>query len=118
MDGRAIQRGVRQSARKMRLVVDEIRGKDVNRAYAILDVSTKRAARQIKKTLRSAVANAEQRALAANQPFDVDALHVVYAIVNAGPSLKRWRAAAQGRATPIRKRTSHVEIRVADKENA
>ena len=60
MIGQAIQRMVRQSPRKMRLVVDEIRGKDVNEAYAILKFSKKLAARQIEKTLRSAVANAEQ----------------------------------------------------------
>jgi len=116
MQGHATQRMVRQSPRKMRLVVDLIRGKDVNAAYAILDFSKKRAARQIAKTLRSAVANAEQKALQANEPFDVDELMVTTAVVNEGPTLKRWRAAAQGRATPIRKRTSHLEIRVSQKE--
>jgi large subunit ribosomal protein L22 len=118
MDGRAIQRMVRQSPRKMRLVADLIRGKDVNEAYAILGFSKKRAAKQIAKTLRSAVSNAEQKALRSNEPFDVDELRIIKAIVNEGPALKRWQAAAQGRATPIRKRTSHVEIAVAEKENA
>ncbi len=117
MHGRAIQRQVRQSPRKMRLVVDLIRGKDVNEAYAILKVSKKRAAKQVAKTLRSAVANAEQKALGENEAFDVDALQVSKAVVNAGPTLKRWTPAAQGRATPIMKRTSHVEIVVAHKEN-
>jgi large subunit ribosomal protein L22 len=60
MSGQAIQRGVRQSPRKMRLVMDLIRGKDVNEAYALLKFSKKYAARQIEKTLRSAVANAER----------------------------------------------------------
>ena len=116
MSGRAIQRLVRQSPRKMRLVVDLIRGKDVAEAYAILKFSKKLAAKQIAKTLRSAVANAEQHALQGNERFDPDALVVHKAIVNMGAPLKRFTAAAQGRATPIRKRTSHVEIHVDSKE--
>lgn len=117
MSGQAIQRGVRQSPRKMRLVMDLIRGKDVNEAYALLKFSKKYAARQIEKTLRSAVANAEQAALRDNEPFDVDELMVSKAVVDMGAPLKRFTAAAQGRATPIRKRTSHVEIHVAAKES-
>lgn len=118
MEGNAIQRSVRQSPRKMRLVVDLIRGRDVNEAYAILNFSKKHAAKQVAKTLRSAVANAEQKALRDNEPFDVDALAVTKVIVNAGQTLKRFQAAAQGRGVPVRKRTSHVEITVASKENA
>ena len=117
MNGHAIQRGVRQSPRKMRLVIDLIRGKNVNEAYALLKFSKKLAAKQIAKTLRSAVANAEQKALRDNEPFDVDTLIVTHATVDMGQPLKRFTAAAQGRATPIRKPTSHVEIRVAGKEN-
>ena len=116
MPGHAIQRLVRQSPRKMRLVIDLIRGKDVNEAYAILQFNKKLAAKQIAKTLKSAVANAEQQALKENERFDADALVVKKAIVNMGTPLKRHTAAAQGRATPIRKRTSHVEITVASKE--
>ena len=116
MAARAIQRWVRQSPRKMRLVIDTIRGKDVNQAYALLKFSKKRSAQQIEKVLRSAVANAEQDALRANNPFDVDQLVVSHAVVNEGPTLWRFRAAALGRAAPIRKRMSHVEIRVAPKE--
>ena len=116
MSGYAIQRGVRQSPRKMRLVIDEIRGKNVNEAYAYLKFSKKLAAKQIAKTLRSAVANAEQTALRDNESFDVDELIVTKAIINMGSPLKRFTAAAQGRATPIRKPTSHVEIHVAQKE--
>ena len=115
MPGQAIQRMVRQSPRKMRLVVDLIRGKDVNEAYAILKFK-KLAAKQIEKTLRSAVANAEQQALRDNSAFDPDALVVTRATVDMGQPLKRFTAAAQGRATPIRKRTSHVTIHVAAKE--
>ncbi len=116
MAGRALQRWVRQSPRKMRLVMDTIRGRDVNEAYALLKFSKKGAAQQIEKVLRSAVANAEQDALRNNEAFDVDRLFVEYAIINEGPTLWRYRAAALGRAAPIRKRTSHVEIRVRAKE--
>ena len=117
MRGYAIQRSVRQSPRKMRLVMDLIRGKNVNEAYAILKFNKKLAAKQIAKTLKSAVANAEQKALKENASFDVDALVIKKAIVNGGQPLKRFTAAAQGRATPIKKRTSHVEIYVETKES-
>ena len=113
MEARAIQRTVRQSARKMRLVIDQIRGRAVPEAYAILRFSKKHAARQIHKVLKSAVANAAQQAQRQNVPLDVDGLRVRYAVVNEGPTLKRFTSAAMGRATPIKKRTSHVEIRVA-----
>ena len=113
MEARAVQRAVRQSARKMRLVIDLIRGRAVPEAYAILRFSKKLAAKQIHKVLKSAVANAEQHALRANQSLDVDRLRVKYAVVNEGPTLKRFTPAAMGRATPIKKRTSHVEIHVA-----
>src|SRR5213078_968255 len=116
MEARAIQRGVRQSARKMRLVVDLIRGRAVPEADAILRFSKKRAARQIHKVLKSAVANAQQAAQRQNTPFDADTLRVSYAVVNEGQTLKRFTAAAMGRGTPILKRTSHVEIRVAGVE--
>jgi len=113
IEARAIQRTVRQSARKMRLVIDLIRGRVVPEAYAILKFSKKRAARQIHKVLKSAVANCEQKALRKNEPLDVDRLRVRYAIVNEGATLKRFGSAAMGRATPLMKRTSHIEIRVA-----
>ena len=113
MEARAIQRTVRQSARKMRLVIDLIRGRPVPEADAILRFSKKRAARQIHKVLKSAVANAQQAALRQNEAFDADQLRVKYAVVNEGQTLKRFTAAAMGRATPIKKRTSHVEIHVA-----
>ena len=96
--------------------MDQVRGRDVNEAYAILRYSKKRAAKQIEKVLRSAVANAEQDALKANEAFDLDRLYIRYGVVNEGPTLKRWTAAAHGRATPIMKRMSTVEIHVAAKE--
>jgi len=112
MESRAIQYAVRQSARKMRLVIDLIRGRAVPEADAILRFSKKRAAQQIHKVLKSAVANAQQAAQRQNTPFDADTLRVTYAVVNEGQTLKRFTAAAMGRGTPILKRTSHVEIRV------
>jgi large subunit ribosomal protein L22 len=115
-EARATQRSARQSPYKMRLVIDEIRGKSVNDALAYLQFSKKHAARQIEKTLRSAVANAEHLARENNTPLDVDALYVKHAVVNEGQKLKRFTPAAMGRATPIQKRTSHVEIVVAEKD--
>ena len=100
----------------MRLVVDLIRGKSVGEAYALLQYSKKRAAEQIDKTLRSAVANARNKADEAGALVDVDDLYVKEAYVNEGPRLKRWRAAAQGRAAPIEHPTSHVVIVVDSKE--
>ena len=114
-EARATQRSTRQSPYKMRLVIDEIRGKSVNDALAYLAFSKKHAAKQIAKTLRSAVANAEHAAREGNTALDVDALYVTRAVVNEGPKLKRFMPAAQGRATPIHKRTSHIEIVVAEK---
>jgi large subunit ribosomal protein L22 len=118
MESRAIQYAVRQSARKMRLVIDLIRGRAVPEADAILRFSKKRAAKQIHKVLKSAVANAQQAAQRQNTSFDADGLRVSYAVVNEGQTLKRFTAAAMGRGTPILKRTSHVEIRVADQTPA
>ncbi|SRR6266566_2308792 len=118
MEARAIQRSVRQSARKMRLVIDLIRGRAVPEAYGILRFSKKLAAKQIHKVLKSAVANAEQQAQRANTPLDVDRLRVRYAVVNEGATLKRFTPGAMGRGTPIMKRTSHVEIRVASEPEA
>ena len=115
-EARAIQRSTRQSPYKMRLVIDQIRGKDVNEALALLKFSKKHAAKQIEKTLASAVANAEYLAREANEAVDVDRLYVKRAVVNEGPKLKRFTPAAMGRATPIQKRTSHVEIVVAERE--
>ena len=112
---RAIQRTTRQSPYKMRLVIDQIRGKNVSDALALLRFSKKHAAKQIEKTLSSAVANAEYKARIANEAIDLDMLVVSHAVVNEGPSLKRFMPAAQGRATPIRKRTSHVEIYVSER---
>jgi large subunit ribosomal protein L22 len=115
-EARAIQRTTRQSPYKMRLVIDQIRGKGVNEALALLRFSKKHAAKQIEKVLQSAVANAEYKAREANESLDVDTLYVKHAVINEGPKLKRFTPAAMGRATPILKRTSHVEIVVAERD--
>jgi large subunit ribosomal protein L22 len=111
----ATQRSARQSPYKMRLVIDEIRGKSVNDALAYLAFSKKHAAKQIEKVVKSAVANAEHAARSSNDALDVDALYIKRAVVNEGPKLKRFMPAAMGRATPIQKRTSHVEIELAER---
>ena len=116
MEARAIARGVRMSPRKMRLVIDQIRGQDVNRAYAILQFSKKKASEPIEKALRSAVANATYKADEAGETLDVDELYVREAYVDEGRTLRRWRARAYGRATPVLKRSSHVTIVVDKRE--
>jgi large subunit ribosomal protein L22 len=115
-DARAFQRSTRQSPYKMRLVIDQIRGKNVNDALGLLKFSKKHAAKQIEKVLNSAVANAEYSARKDNESLDVDTLYIKRAIVNEGPKIKRFMPAAQGRATPIQKRTSHVEIVIGARE--
>jgi large subunit ribosomal protein L22 len=113
---RAMQRTTRQSPYKMRLVIDQIRGKNVNEALALLTFSKKHAAKQIEKVLKSAIANAEYQAREQNESLDTDKLYVKHAVINEGPKLKRYMPAAMGRGTPIIKRTSHVEIVVAEQE--
>ena len=116
MEARAIARSVGMSPRKVRLVVDLIRGRGVNEAYSILKFSKKIATRPIEKTLRSAVANAQQKADAEGAFLDTDELVVREVFVNEGPRLKRFRAAAMGRAAPRIKRTSQITIIVDRKE--
>jgi large subunit ribosomal protein L22 len=116
MEAKAIAKSISMSPRKVRLVVDQIRGRSVNEAYAILQYSKKAAADPVSKTLRSAVANAQYRAQEEGDVLDVDELHVKAAYVDEGATLRRWRAAAQGRAAPIRKRTSHITVIVDIKE--
>jgi large subunit ribosomal protein L22 len=114
-EARAFQRSARQSPYRMRLVIDQIRGKTVNEALALLAFSKKHAAKQIEKVLKSAVANAEHAARNENATLDVDELFVKHAVINEGIKMKRWTPAAMGRATPMIKRTSHVEIVVAER---
>jgi large subunit ribosomal protein L22 len=103
-------RFVRVSARKARLVLDQIRGKSVGDALATLEYTPRAAARLVEKVLRSAVANAEHN----HQVRNLDDLRVVQAIADGGPSMKRVQPRAMGRAFFIRHRTSHVTIGVTD----
>ncbi|MBI4515052.1 MAG: 50S ribosomal protein L22 [Deltaproteobacteria bacterium] len=105
MESRAVSRHLRIAPQKARLVVDLIRGKNVGEALNILEFVPKKGARMVAKTLKSAVANAEN-----TQSVDVDRLYVKHISVGAGSTWKRSTQRAQGRATPIRKRTSHIMI--------
>ena len=115
MQAKAIAREISMSARKIRLVVDQIRGMSVNQAYATLQFSKKAAAEPVSKTLRSAVSNAQNKALDGGDHLDVDDLFVHEIFVDEGPTQKRWRARAQGRAGRINKRTSHITVIVDTK---
>ena len=110
METSARTRFVRISAQKARLVVDLIRGRSVEEALNVLDYTPKKAAGIIAKTLRSAVANAEDQ-----QNVDVDDLYVKRAFVDEGPTQRRIRPRAHGRATPILKRSSHITVIVDEK---
>lgn len=107
---RATLRHIRMSPRKARLVVDLIRGKQVEPALAILKYSPKKGAKLAQKLLESAIANAREHARA-----DVDRLWVTKGWVDEGRTLSRYMPAAHGRATPIRKRSSHMTIVVGEK---
>ncbi|MDQ3891097.1 MAG: 50S ribosomal protein L22, partial [Actinomycetota bacterium] len=105
---RAEAKYVRTAPRKAQLVLEQIRGRPVPQARAVLAFMTRDAARDVEKVLNSAVANAE-----ANQGLVGDELYVAAAYAGAGPVLKRWRARARGRVARIRKRTCHITIRLA-----
>lgn len=113
MEARAIARYVRVSPRKARLLVDLIRGKSVPDAQAILKFSPRGAAEIVEKALNSAVANAER-----NLKVKAEDLFVSTTYVDEGPTLKRIRPRAQGRAFRINKRTSHVTVIVKPREEA
>ena len=112
IEGRATARYVRTSAQKAKLVLDLIRGHDVNRALATLRFARKGIAHDIAKVLRSAISNAQQKEGAGG---DVDRLYVGVCYADQGPSLKRIRAAPMGRAFRITKRTSHLTVMVRER---
>jgi len=116
MKAHAIAKSVGMSPRKVRLVADLIRGRGVSEAYSILKFTKKAASEPIEKTLRSAVANAQQKADKEGAFLDTDELVVSEAYVNEGPRLRRFRAGAMGRAAPRIKRTSQITIVVDRKE--
>jgi large subunit ribosomal protein L22 len=104
-------RHIRISPKKVRLVVDLVRGMDVDRASAQLRFYRKAAARPVAKLLDSAIANAKH-----NFKLDASGLYIKKATVDGGPVLKRWRARAFGRAAGIKKRSSHITIVLAQRE--
>ena len=110
MEASAKLKSVRLSPQKTRLVVDMVRGKAVQEALNILKFSPQRPADVVAKLVRSAVANAEQKGVA-----DVDRLFVKAVFVDQGPVLKRFMPRAQGRATKIRKPTSHITVVLDEK---
>jgi len=111
---RAQAKRVGSSARKARLVTDLIRGRSVPEARTILAFSQRAVARDVEKVLRSAVANAESRP---DLHWNGDDLVVVTAYADEGPTLKRWRARARGRASKIFKRTCHITVVLAPAAN-
>ncbi len=102
-------RKARIAPQKVRLIADQIRGLPVDQAINLLAFSSKKAAGIVKKVLESAIANAEH-----NDGADVDELTVSHISVDEGPTMKRWRARARGRAAKILKRTCHVTISVEE----
>ena len=118
MEAIASAKYLRGSAQKARLVVDMIRGKDVNKALAILRFSTKRAASHIEKCVRSAIANANEAAEKANVSIDPDDLWVRAAFVDRGPTKnrRRVRPAPQGRAYREQRHFCHVTIKLTNDE--
>jgi large subunit ribosomal protein L22 len=110
METTAKLRHARISPQKCRLVADQIRGMQVEQALQALTFSTKKASVIVKKVLESAIANAEH-----NDGADIDELKVSKIYVDQGPTMKRLRARAKGRANRILKRTSHITVTVAEK---
>ena len=108
---KATAKTVRIAARKVRLVVDLIRGKSIGEAISILKFTPRGASPVVEKVLMSAIANAEH-----NYDLDIESLVVSEAYVNEGPTMKRFRPRAKGSASPIMKRTSHITIVVSEKK--
>ena len=109
METQAVLRHARISPQKARLVADQVRGMQVERALNVLKFSNKKAAELIKKVLDSAIANAEH-----NDGADIDELKVSTIFVDEGPTLKRIKTRAKGRADRIFKRSCHITVKVSD----
>ncbi|MFZ7104415.1 MAG: 50S ribosomal protein L22 [Peptococcaceae bacterium] len=111
MEAKAVAKYIRISPRKARQVIDLIRGKNVRDAYAVLKFTPNKGAELIEKVLTSAVANAEH-----NYEMDTDSLVVSNCYVDQGPTLKRFKPRAMGRADLMRRRTSHITVVVSEKK--
>ena len=118
IEGIAKARFIRVSPQKARLVIDLIRGQRAEQALQTLRFTKKRVAREVEKTLRSAIANAERKADDSGESLDVDALFVTRCFVNEGPRWKRLRPAPMGRGFRYVKRTSHIVVEVAEHHRA
>jgi large subunit ribosomal protein L22 len=118
IEAQALSRHVRMSPQKARLVVDLIRGQRAEDALQILRYTKKRAARDIEKVLRSAIANAERKAEDAGASLDVDELYVSRCFVNEGSRWKRLRPAPMGRAYRYQRRTAHIVVAVVEHHRA
>ena len=118
IEGIAKARYARVSPQKARLVIDLIRGKNAEEALHTLRFTKKRVAKDIEKTLRSAIANAERKAEDSGETLDVDQLFVTTCYVNEGPRWKRMRPAPMGRGFRYQKRTAHIVVQVAEHHRA
>lgn len=118
MESRATARFVRVSAQKARLVATMIRGRDVDEAIEMLAFIRKKSAPIVKKLIESAVANAEELSSRGDADLDIDDLYVSAITVDSGPTLRRFRPRAQGRATKILKKTAHITVHLAVREEA
>ena len=114
MEAKAITRHIRQSPRKIRLVLDEIRGTNVDKAINYLHFSKAKAAYQIEKTLSSAVSNFMNKS--DDENVTVDKIYIKECFADGAPHLKRFRAASMGRISRLNKKSAHLTIVVADKE--
>jgi large subunit ribosomal protein L22 len=117
MEATARARYVRVTPMKARRVVDLVRGRQALEAVAVLQFAPQAASEPVRKVIESAVANARQKADQASEPFDERLLVVKTAYVDEGPTMKRFRPRAQGRAYRIRKRTSHITVVVGPRED-
>lgn len=113
---KASARGVRMSARKARLVLDAVRGRNVEEAIVLLQFVNKRAAPAIRKLIESARANAEDYGNRAGVDIDTTELVIADATADEGPRMKRWRPRSRGMATPFTKYTCHLHVTVAGRE--
>ncbi len=115
MEGRCCTRYIRKSPRKLREVVDLVRGHDVNEVIRLLSGAQKGASSVVEKSFMSAVANVQEKAKTEKRSINLDNFYLAEAKVDDGPTLKRSRPRAMGRATPIMKRSSHLTLVVREK---
>lgn len=111
MEAKAVAKNLRVSPRKAKLVIDQVRGKAIGEALSILALTPNKAARMTDKVVRSALANAEN-----NHGMNPENLYVDQIYADQGPTMKRWKAGPQGRAFPIKKRTTHITVVLKEQE--